>query len=165
MNEPYPRLFETLLIYVTSPGPRAPENEGVRPTREPAVQHRHSILIAAVVLVALVLLFAARTASGADAERGRALYDLRCGSCHSESVHGRQKRVATNFEDVRRWVDRWNGSLGLRWDGEEIDDVAVYLNATYYRYACPPNICKVVSMAPAPNPRLHGVSSQPFTSR
>lgn len=109
----------------------------------------HSTSLALVALAAAVVLFTSPIAAGADAERGRALYELRCGTCHSESVHGRVKRVATDFEDVRRWVERWSRNLRLSWSREELDDVSVYLNATYYRYACPPSVCKVVSMAPA----------------
>jgi hypothetical protein len=33
----------------------------------------------------------------------------------------------------------------LRWGAEEIEDVTLYLNGTYYRFACPPPACKVVS--------------------
>jgi len=113
-----------------------------------AVLRPHWISLPAVVIATLVILFAPRNASGADAERGRALYESRCGTCHSESVHGRKKRLATDFGDVRRWVNRWNENLGLRWGDEELDDVSVHLNNTYYRYACPPSVCKVVSLAP-----------------
>ncbi|HEY4998217.1 MAG TPA: hypothetical protein VII36_03695 [Usitatibacter sp.] len=108
----------------------------------------HSIPIAMVFIAALVILLAARSASGADAERGAALYEARCGDCHSESVHGREKRVARDFGEVRKWVSRWNENLGLRWGDEELDDVSVYLNNTYYRYTCPPQVCKVISLAP-----------------
>jgi mono/diheme cytochrome c family protein len=84
-------------------------------------------------------------ANPADPARGRALYEQRCQGCHSESVHARPKRTARDLEDVRRWVSRWNDSLSLAWDAEEIDDVALYLNGAYYRYPCPPTLCKVVS--------------------
>jgi mono/diheme cytochrome c family protein len=93
----------------------------------------------------LVALLASPLAPGADEERGRALYELRCGTCHSESVHGRQKRVAADFHEVRAWVGRWSAHLGLRWTSEEIDDVAVHVNNAYYRYKCPPHVCTVVS--------------------
>jgi mono/diheme cytochrome c family protein len=96
-------------------------------------------------LAAPAILLAVSTVAAADPERGRALYELRCGTCHSESVHGRAKRVAGSFAGVRRWVSRWNENLALRWDDDEIDDVAIYLNNTYYRYPCPPQACKVVS--------------------
>ena len=104
-------------------------------------------LFATIAAVAALVLVIPREAPGADTERGRVLYESRCGGCHSASVHGRGKRVASDFDDVRRWVGRWNASLGLRWGDEELDDVAVYLNNTYYRYACPPSVCKVVSLA------------------
>lgn len=79
---------------------------------------------------------------GADAERGRALYEQRCDSCHAESVHGRAKREANGFESLRGWVRRWSGNLGLKWSAEEIDDVSRYLNGRYYRFACPPDTCR-----------------------
>jgi len=85
--------------------------------------------------------------AAADTERGRLLYELRCGSCHSESVHGRTNRVARSFEDIAAWVARWNTTLALNWGAEELEHVSVYLNATYYRYACPPTVCKLSSMA------------------
>lgn len=92
----------------------------------------------------LVALLAAPAPLAADAERGRALYELRCTTCHSESVHGRQKRVANGFDEVRAWVARWNESLVLGWSSEEIDDVTVHINRTYYHYTCPPDVCTVI---------------------
>jgi len=119
---------------------------------------RHSIRL----IAGFAILFAARGVFGANAERGGELYESRCGECHSESVHGRKNRVATDFYDVRRWVSRWNENLKLRWGDEEIDDVTVYLNKTYYRYACPPQVCKVVSLAPSATrlSALHAAASR-----
>jgi mono/diheme cytochrome c family protein len=109
---------------------------------------RHSASLAVLLASTLFIPFATRNASAADVERGAALYELRCGNCHTESVHGRSKRVATDFGEVRGWVNRWNENLGLRWGNEEIEDVSVYLNKTYYHYTCPPQVCKAVSLAP-----------------
>ena len=117
---------------------------------------RHSASLAVLLTSTLFIPFATPSASGADVDRGAALYEMRCGNCHSESVHGRSKRVATDFGEVRGWVNRWNENLGLRWGNEEIDDVSVYLNKTYYRYACPPQVCKTVSLAPGSHRRLPG---------
>lgn len=111
-----------------------------------------SSAVAATVFAALSMLATPDTASGADVARGRALYELRCGGCHADSVHGRAKRVAVDFDDVRRWVSRWSETLALGWKDDEVDDVAVHLNITYYAYACPPRICKVVSLARGPIP-------------
>lgn len=107
---------------------------------------QRSSATAAAVIAALAMLSLPPTASGADVSRGRALYELRCGGCHAESVHGRAKRVATDFEEVRRWVSRWNETLNLGWKDDEVDDVAVHLNLDYYGYACPPRVCNVVSL-------------------
>jgi hypothetical protein len=104
---------------------------------------RHAILLALAVLSAPI---ASLPAFAAEPERGRALYELHCGGCHAESVHGRQKRVAGDFAAVRGWVERWNRDLRLAWDPEEVDEVAVYLNRTYYRYPCPATACKTVSL-------------------
>jgi len=99
--------------------------------------------IAAAFAAALAFVPAARAA---DVERGRALYELRCGACHTESVHGREHRVARDLADVRGWVRRWNESLATGWTDAEIDDVAAYLNATYYKFDCATSACSAVSM-------------------
>ena len=100
---------------------------------------------------ALAAFLACGPAEGADPARGRQLYELNCGGCHSESVHGRSQRVAADFAAVRAWVSRWALALRLQWSAEEIDDVTLDLNGRYYRYPCPPEACKVVSLA-APRP-------------
>lgn len=93
-------------------------------------------------------------ASGADAERGRGLYESRCDNCHAESVHGRARREARGFDSLRGWVRRWSGNLDLKWTAEEIDDVTVYLNARYYRFNCPPSACKVTGRAQGASPQV-----------
>lgn len=95
----------------------------------------------AIALAAATLAWAVATPA-ADADRGRILYEARCDGCHAESVHGRDKRVATDFEAVRGWVRRWSANLGLKWTDDEVGDVAAHLNARYYRFACPPADCK-----------------------
>jgi hypothetical protein len=84
-----------------------------------------------------VLLFVAGNAAAGDASRGRDLYEQRCGACHSESVHSRTKRVARNFDEIRAFVQRWSTSLELGWSSEEVGDVTIYLNNTYYRFTLP----------------------------
>lgn len=96
---------------------------------------RSDWIVPALVAGAWLALMVASPAMGADAVRGRALYELRCMSCHAESVHGRTNRVAKDVDAVRAWVMRWNEHLRLRWTEEEIDDVTLYLSTTYYRYS------------------------------
>lgn len=93
------------------------------------------------VLAFAVMLAWGGSVQAADAERGRNLYEARCDGCHAESVHGREKRAARDFEALRGWVRRWSVNLGLKWTDSEVSDVAVHLNARYYRFACPPADC------------------------
>jgi mono/diheme cytochrome c family protein len=81
-------------------------------------------------------------ALAADADRGRNLYESHCEGCHAESVHGREKRAATDFESARSWVRRWGVNLGLAWTEDDVNDVTVYLNSRYYRFPCPATVCK-----------------------
>jgi hypothetical protein len=104
------------------------------------------IVLAAAVAAAAC---AAAPARAADAQRGAALYGTSCGSCHTQSVHGREKRAARDFDEIRGWVKRWSSSLRLRWTADEVEDVTLFLNDTYYKYPCPPQACRVVSLAGA----------------
>jgi hypothetical protein len=104
------------------------------------------------IAAALAMAFGAGRADAADPVRGGALYELRCGICHSASVHGRTKRLATDFTEIRQQVIRWSENLGLDWDHDDVDDVTVYLNGRYYRYACPPRLCTVISGRRRPGP-------------
>ncbi len=108
--------------------------------------------------IALCTLLATPAAAG-DALRGRALYEGGCTGCHAESVHGRAHRQAADFESVRRWVRRWSDNLGLKWNEDEVSDVATHLNERYYRFACPPADCK------ATGSREHGTSPLALRAR
>jgi mono/diheme cytochrome c family protein len=96
------------LIQITFPLRGAPDN-GSKPSPEHPLP-RHSSFFPAAAL-ALAASLAAPGAGAGDAVRGRALYESHCVSCHSQSVHGRAKREAKDFEGVRAWVARWNASL------------------------------------------------------
>jgi mono/diheme cytochrome c family protein len=73
-------------------------------------------------------------ALGADAERGRALYENHCMVCHTSKVHRREPRVEANSAQLYRIVEGWQAEQGLRWSREEIDDVAYYLKLTQYNF-------------------------------
>jgi hypothetical protein len=97
------------------------------------------------IRLALALLAATsmtQAAPAADPVRGKTLYETRCWICHETSVHSRSPRSAKTFEDVRGFVARWDKELGGGWSPEDIDDVTVFLNGTYYRYPCPASVCK-----------------------
>ena len=96
------------------------------------------------VITSLTLGLAGLSASvvAADSGRGSVLYETRCIACHASSVHNRNARKATSFDGVRAQVLRWSAEAGGNWTGDEIDDVAVYLNQRYYRFPCPQGLCK-----------------------
>lgn len=97
---------------------------------------------AAIAVLALSLAGMSGTPAAAGAERGKLLYETRCNACHATSVHNRSARKAKTFDALRAQVLRWSAEVGGSWNGDEIDDVAQYLNQRYYRYRCPPSVCK-----------------------
>jgi len=101
--------------------------------------------------VAAALALAASTAAAQPAlDRGRALYETRCIACHEKSVHQRASRRADGFAALRAEVARWSGTIGGEWKAEEIDAVSVYLNDRYYKFPCPPSVCREPARAAAP---------------
>ena len=81
-------------------------------------------------------------AVAADAAQGRMLYESRCSGCHDRSVHARTARAAQSFGDVRGYVMKWDRQTGALWRDDEIDAVTRYLNERYYRFPCPPAMCR-----------------------
>jgi mono/diheme cytochrome c family protein len=67
-------------------------------------------------------------------ERGRALYENHCVVCHTSKVHRRSPPSAIDGEALRFIVKVWVEEQKLRWSPEEIEDVAYYLDRTYYRF-------------------------------
>ncbi len=76
-------------------------------------------------------------ALGAEAERGRLLYDTHCIACHDTRVHKRDSKIATNYDEIRAQVLRWQSNTFLRWSTSDIDAVTTYLARTFYKVPCP----------------------------
>lgn len=71
-------------------------------------------------------------------DRGQALYENHCMSCHEATVHTRETRRATSFVDLRKWVATWSFHASLDWSSEEIDDVADFMDRSYYHFTAQP---------------------------
>jgi mono/diheme cytochrome c family protein len=98
---------------------------------------RRADRIAGLLVAAGLLTAAAPSASGADAERGRQLYELHCGGCHYERVHQRERwrsRIKTTAA-LRVEVARWAKETGRPFRAEDVDDIAEYLDRSHYRLA------------------------------
>jgi mono/diheme cytochrome c family protein len=77
----------------------------------------------------------------AEPRRGALLYDAACVACHKTEVHWRDKRVVKDWPGLLREVARWQRIAGQTWRSEDIEDVAAYLNCTFYHLPCPTPGC------------------------
>lgn len=77
----------------------------------------------------------APSASGADAARGRALYENHCQQCHTPKIHSRAKQLPLTRNELRLIVDDWRRQVNLPWTPNETEDVVEYLNVTRYKFA------------------------------
>jgi hypothetical protein len=93
--------------------------------------------LSGVVILATWLAAGSWNALGADVERGRLLYETYCVSCHDTRVHKRDGKIATNYDEVRAQVMRWQSNVFLRWSTGDIDAVTTYLARTFYKVPCP----------------------------
>ena len=91
--------------------------------------------------VALLLIpFAMSCSLGAFAppaagqSRGELLYDTNCQLCHSQVVHWRSNRLATDWGSLVAQVRRWQETGRLGWSDEDIRLVARYLNDSIYKF-------------------------------
>ena len=93
--------------------------------------------LSGLVVLAISLAAGSWDALGAVAERGRMLHDTHCISCHDTRVYKRDSKVATNFEEIRTQVVRWESNVSLNWSEADIDAVTTYLARTFYKVPCP----------------------------
>ena len=82
----------------------------------------------------ICLLFLCTQALAADEQRGEGLYQNHCTLCHDSRLHIREQRKAFDAETLRDWVRRWKTHLALDWGESEVEDVAAYLNARFYKF-------------------------------
>lgn len=69
----------------------------------------------------------------ADFDRGRALYENHCQSCHEDWAHTRGNRKVATLDGLRARVASWSVHSGLNWGSEEISAVTAYLNRRFYQ--------------------------------
>ena len=69
--------------------------------------------------------------------RGELLYTSLCIACHSEQVHWRDGRLATDWPSLRAQVVRWQATASLNWNDDDIGAVTQYLNERFYGFRSP----------------------------
>jgi mono/diheme cytochrome c family protein len=99
-----------------------------------AINSRKLKLAGGVVTLVGMLAFVA-VLHAAEFDRGQALYENHCSSCHDPHAHiaGEARHVAT-LADLRARVAAWSIHSGLNWSAEDVDDVTDYLNRRFYRF-------------------------------
>ena len=83
----------------------------------------------------LALAFTSLPAAAQDPNRGKLVYETQCGGCHYERVHERErsKSRVRSLADLRDQVVLRAGQTGRPFTLEDLEDVAEYLNRSYYR--------------------------------
>ena len=86
----------------------------------------------AVLGLALV---AASGAPAGDAGHGKLLHDQDCSRCHDAAMYTRPQRTVKTFAELRERVQQCELAAELLWFEEDVDDVAAYLDRTFYRFS------------------------------
>lgn len=66
--------------------------------------------------------------------RGELLYSTHCSACHTAEIHWREKNLATDWNSLKVQVNRWQIYSELGWSDNDIIDVTLYLNITFYNF-------------------------------
>lgn len=90
------------------------------------------------ILITLLLGYWGQAAA-ADVAKGHDLHQQNCLSCHSSmtggkpnSLYTRDNRRVNSLAGLNKQVRRCELSLGLKWFDDDINNVAAYLNETFY---------------------------------
>ena len=93
------------------------------------IRARHLLPALIVAMTGTVALAQDRVPS-----RGELLYTTHCVACHSTQMHWREKKLATDWPNLKAQVQRWQARASLDWNDADVTEVARFLNDTIYRY-------------------------------
>ncbi len=80
------------------------------------------------------LLALSSNSQAVDTSHGKSLQQKNCMSCHDDGMYTRNERKVTTREGLTKQVKRCELTLGLQWFDEDVDDVAGYLNESFYKF-------------------------------
>jgi hypothetical protein len=100
------------------------------PTRRVRMSMPARIVTGAVVVANALFV----DAMAAENSRGELLYNTHCIACHTTQMHWRDQRLAVDWNTLTVQVRRWQNSIQLHWDDDDINAVASYLNQHYYEF-------------------------------
>lgn len=75
------------------------------------------------------------TLHAVEFDRGAALFENHCSSCHDTQAHalGKTNHVVT-LADLHARVAAWSIHSGLSWSEEDVNDVTTYLDRRFYQF-------------------------------
>lgn len=73
-------------------------------------------------------------AAAADLAKGKALHDTVCKTCHQSDYYTRKDSIIHSNAELIKQVNNCQTGAGENWSAAQIEDVAAYLNATYYKF-------------------------------
>ncbi|MCL4316225.1 MAG: cytochrome c [Gammaproteobacteria bacterium] len=76
----------------------------------------------------------ASTLLSTGAKRGEALYQANCTRCHDTSVHTRPNSIIHSLDALKKRVRFCETNARLKWSDEQVEDVTVWLNETFYKF-------------------------------
>ncbi len=86
-------------------------------------------------LVLILMLFGTSPVVLADAVKGKKLHDEYCTKCHGTEVYTRKDRFIDSREALNKQIKRCQLNVGAQWLDKDIDNVADYLDQSFYRFA------------------------------
>ena len=99
------------------------------------MSNSHRRIYGCLMAVLLLELFLSARGFAVDFDRGRALYENHCQTCHEDWAHTRDNRKVATLDGLRARVASWSMHSGLHWGTEEISAVTGYLNRRFYQLA------------------------------
>jgi len=90
--------------------------------------------ILSTLLLAATLTAASSLSMAADINHGKSLHQANCTSCHDDSIYTRKDRRINTRGALDLQIRHCEQALSLQWFDEDVDDVAAYLNDSYYKF-------------------------------
>jgi mono/diheme cytochrome c family protein len=91
----------------------------------------HSARTCTTLIIALML---TGPVAAADIAKGKALHDKVCTTCHQSDYYTRKNSIIHSRAELTKQVTNCQTGAGENWTTAQIEDVAAYLNATYYKF-------------------------------
>ncbi|MGV3627146.1 MAG: c-type cytochrome [Betaproteobacteria bacterium] len=87
-----------------------------------------------LLLVMALLCGPVAVRAAGDPARGEKLHDS-CLGCHGTALYVPPKAKIKTLAALKKEIERWNDRMNPKFNKQEIDDLVVYLNRDFYKFA------------------------------